>query len=185
MAEASPNVTALLRQVAQGDKTAETALFSAIYPELRVMARRLFRREAADHTLQTTALVHEAYLRLAQPRGAPFADRVHFFAVAATVMRRILVDHARAKHAAKRGGVAPEFSLDPCLTIEDPAQVLQVDLALERLAALDPRQAKIVELRFFAGMTVEEVAHALAISERTVKREWQVARAWLLGELRP
>jgi RNA polymerase sigma factor (TIGR02999 family) len=187
VATASTDVTLLLQRVAGGSKEAEAALFSVVYQDLRRIARRSLRGEARDHTMQTTDLVHEAYLRLARPQNSRFNDRSHFFAVAATVMRRILVDHARAKRAGKRGGVSPiQIEVDASgagLTIENPEQLLAVDAALNRLASIDERQSRIVELRFFAGMSVEETAEALGISARTVKREWQVARAWLYGEL--
>ena len=181
------DVTLLLQRVAGGSKEAEAALFSVVYQDLRRIARRSLRGEARDHTMQATDLVHEAYMRLARPRSAKFNDRAHFFAVAATVMRRILVDHARAKRADKRGRESPiEIGVDASfagLTIENPEQLLTVDAALTRLAQIDERQSRIVELRFFAGMSVDETAAALGISPRTVKREWQLARAWLYGEL--
>jgi RNA polymerase sigma factor (TIGR02999 family) len=179
-----PDVTGLLRGVAEGSKEAEAALFSAVYQDLRRIARRALRGDH-QHTLQTTALVNEAYLRLTRARGAGFNDRVHFFATAARAMRNILVDYARAKQAEKRGGrpPVPLDGLDPPWLAAPPEQVLAVDAALERLARLDARQARIVELRFFAGMTEEETADALHVSSRTVRREWQVARAWLYGEL--
>lgn len=143
------------------------------------------RREAGNHTLQTTAVIHEAYIRLAQSTHSGFNDRTHFFAVAATVMRRILVDHARAKMAQKRGrplALQGDF-LGPAVDLQDPEGIIAIDDALQRLAAMDHRQARIVELRFFAGMSVEETATALQISARTVKREWQLAKAWLFGQL--
>ena len=160
---------------------------AVVYRELHQIARRLMRAEAANHTLQATALVHEAYLRLAGSKAVAFKDRVHFFAVAATVMRRILVDYARAKRADKRGGCerAPVDLLGPSVNIDEPERVLAIDVALNRLSQLDERQARVVELRFFAGMTIDETAEALGISARTVKREWQLARAWLYGELNP
>lgn len=179
------NVTELLHRSAAGDKVAESALITAVYAELRQIARRLMRGEAANHTLQTTALVHEAYLRLAQTEHLDFNDRNHFFAVAATVMRRILVDHARAKTAEKRGGPQPnaDYFLGPTVNLQAPEEIIAIDAALTRLSAIDDRQVRIVELRYFAGMTVEETAEELNISSRTVKREWQLARAWLFGEL--
>jgi len=184
VADAPPEITALLRGIAKGSKQAEAALVPLVYAELRRLARRLMSRERGNHTLQTTALVHEAYLRLAKPGGGSWKDREHFFAVAATVMRRVLVDHARAVRAQKRGGgVLPVDGPEPSISLDQPEQILAVDAALSRLAELDERQARIVELRFFAGMTTEEVAEALHISSRTVKREWQLARAWLYGEL--
>ena len=179
-----PDVTQLLRAVAQGSKDAEAALFDAVYQDLRRIARRALQGER-NHTLQTTALVHEAYVRLTRSSQTAFNDRVHFFAVAARAMRHILVDYARARQAEKRGG-QPPVPLDdvaPAVHMAPPEQVLAVDAALERLTELDARQARIVELRFFAGMSVDETAEALGISSRTVKREWQVARAWLYGEL--
>lgn len=188
MADVPPDVTGLLQRIADGSKEAEAALFTVVYNELRQMARRAMRREGGNHTLQTTALVHEAYLRLARPRAVSFNDRVHFFAVASTVMRRILVDHARAKGASKRGGgqvPEPVETFGPSVNVGDPERVLAVDAALTRLALLDERQGRIVELRFFAGMTVDETAEALKVSPRTVKREWQLAKAWLYGELHP
>jgi RNA polymerase sigma factor (TIGR02999 family) len=179
-----PDVTHLLRGVAAGNKEAEAALFSAVYDDLRRIARRALRGDRR-HTLQTNALVHEAYVRLTHARGTVFNDRVHFFAVAARAMRNILVDYARARQAEKRGGQRPVplDDVDPAWHVAPPEQVLAVDAALERLARLDARQARIVELKFFAGMSVEETADALNISSRTVKREWQLARAWLYGEL--
>lgn len=186
MAETASDITELLRQVAGGDRAAEGTLFTVVYSDLRRLARRAFQREANRHTLQTTAIVHEAYIRLARSERVSFADRAHFFAIAATVMRRILVDHARAKHAAKRGMPTVELDgFDPAMHADDPAVILAVDTALLRLRDIDPRQSQIVELRFFAGMTAPEIASALTISERTVKREWRLARAWLYGELRP
>ena len=187
MSKSAPDVGELLDLIAKGDKDAARALVPLVYEELRRIAANLMRGESPNHTLQTTALVHEAYLRLAQPQGTVWKDRAHFFAVAAKVMRQILVDHARARKADKRGGTAPlplEY-LDPAMNLEDPDRVLAIDAALSRLAALDERQCRIVELRVFAGMTVDETATALEISSRTVKREWQLARAWLYGELRP
>ena len=171
--------------MAAGDKKAESDLIPIVYAELHQIARRLMRREDGRHTLQTTALVNEAYIRLAKPRAAGFNDRAHFFAVAATVMRGILVDHARAKQAEKRGGptVPLDDFLGPSVQLDQPELILAIDTALTRLAKIDHRQARIVELRFFAGMTVEESADALEISPRTVKREWQLAKAWLYGEL--
>jgi len=186
VSKSAPDVGELLDLIAKGDKDAAQALIPLLYDELHLIASRLMRREAANHTLQPTALVNEAYMRLVQPRGEGWKDRTHFFAVAAIVMRQILVDHARARKADKRGGIPPlplEF-FDPAVTLQDPDRVLAIDAALSRLETLDRRQCRIVELRVFAGMTVEETAEALKISTRTVKREWQLARAWLYGELR-
>ncbi len=157
-----------------------------VYAELRSLARRYLRRERSDHTLQATALVHEAYLRLVDQRGVTWQNRAHFFGVAAQAMRRILVDHARRHHAAKRGGPAFKISLDDVVVAaqERSDDVLALDDALTRLTALDPRQGQIVELRVFSGLTVEETAEALGISPATVKREWMSAKAWLTREVR-
>ena len=180
------DITDLLQLVAVGRKDAEAELISIVYSELRQIARRLMQREGAEHTLQTTALVHEAYMRLARPQATTFKNRTHFFAIAATVMRRVLVDYARAKHADKRHAgqrVVIEGDWGFAVHPDEPERVLAVDAALTRLAELDERQARIVEMRFFAGMSVEETADVLQISSRTVKREWQLAKAWLYGEL--
>ncbi|HEV3277380.1 MAG TPA: ECF-type sigma factor [Terriglobia bacterium] len=144
------------------------------------------RRERPDHTLQATALVHEVYLRLMEEHPVDWQSRAHFFAVAAQLMRRILVDHARAHKAAKRGGDAPKVFLEENLILSEAksGDMLSLDEALARLAKLDPRQGRIVELRFFGGLSVEETAEVLGISARTVKREWSVARAWLYQEVR-
>jgi len=150
------------------------------------MAARYMRRERVDHTLQTTALVHEAYLKLVEQTSASWANRAHFFAVAAQVMRHILIDHARGHLREKRGGGQPVIQLDEGLVFssEQSSDLLEVDTALHRLAERDPRQGKIVELRFFGGLTVEETAAVLGISAKTVKRDWSVAKAWLHGELK-
>jgi RNA polymerase sigma factor (TIGR02999 family) len=184
--DSTPDVAVLLNEIASGSREAEAALVPLVYEELRRIARRFMRHEAPNNTLQTTALVHEAYMRLAKPQATAWKDRAHFFAVAATVMRRILVDRARARRAEKRGGgtTLPLDDFDPAVSVEDLDQILAVDGALTRLSGLDERQGRIVELRFFAGMTVEETAEALRISPRTVKREWQLARTWLYGELK-
>lgn len=179
-------ITRLLEAVAQGDKTAEAALIPVVYEDLRRIASGYMRREAGAVTLQTTALVHEAYLRLARPNSLGWQNRTHFFAMAAKVMRQILVDHARARNSEKRGGhliLRPEPLDIPGVQLRDAEETLAVDMALARLAELDQRQAQIVEMRYFAGMTIEETAEALKLSPRTIKREWQLARAWLYGEL--
>lgn len=188
MAEEPPaDVTRLLREMADGQTEAEAQLIPLVYRELHRIAHYLMRGEGDRLTLQTTALVHEAYLRLVRPAAA-WEDRGHFFRVAATVMRRILVDHARARQAEKRGGGVvkdggPE-PLDLSASPDNAARILAVDEALTRLAAVDERQARIVELRFFIGMTIEETAELLELSPRTIKREWQFARAWLARELK-
>lgn len=180
-------VTRLLRRWSDGDRQALEQLLPLVYVELRRMARRHLRRERQGHTLAPTALVHEVYLRLVDQREASWQNRAQFFGVAARLMRRILVDHARAGRAEKRGGTATVLSLDQIGEVAEPsatADILAINEALDRLAARDADQAHIVELRFFAGLTVEEVAHVLNRSERTVKREWRMARAWLFRELR-
>lgn len=179
-------MTHLLASASAGDEQAVSSLFTIVYDELRRMAASSLRRERPDHTLQPTALVHEAYLRLAHEPEARWENRAHFLAVAAQAMRRILVDHARARNARKRGGGdvrLPLEDVDSVTTALPPdLDLIVLDEALVRLAALDPRQARIVELRFFGGLTVEETATVTGTSPRTVKREWQVARAWLKRE---
>ncbi|HEV8382527.1 MAG TPA: sigma-70 family RNA polymerase sigma factor [Gemmatimonadales bacterium] len=188
------DVTGLLLRWSQGDAQALDQLLPLVYGECRRIAERQLRRERPDHTLSPTALVHELYLQLVDQRRATWQNRAHFFAVAAQLMRRILVDHARSRGAQKRGGRGAGggrgvlVSLDADLEAAQPsraAEVLALNDALDRLAARDPEQQRIVELRFFAGLTVEEVAHVVGRSPRTVKREWQLAKAWLFRELHP
>jgi RNA polymerase sigma factor (TIGR02999 family) len=183
----SSDVTALLVEWSQGDQTALERLLPLIYDECRRIASRQLRREHRQHTLEPTALVHEVYLRLVGQRHATWESRAQFFGVVAQVMRRILVDYARARHAKKRGGSAVLVSLDAAAE-DSPApeagDILAIDEALERLAAHDPDQVRIIELRFFAGLSVEETAHVLNRSPRTVKREWRLAKAWLYRELK-
>jgi len=184
---ASTEITALLVQWSRGDHAALERLLPMIYDECRRIASRQLRHEHRDHTLDPTALVHEAYLRLVDQRHATWENRAQFFGVVAQVMRRILVDYARARHAKKRGGSAVLVSLDAAASESSDAQVadiIAIDDALSRLAARDPDQVRIIELRFFAGLSVEETAHVLARSPRTVKREWRLAKAWLYQELR-
>jgi RNA polymerase sigma-70 factor, ECF subfamily len=182
----SAEVTALLGELSKGNADAGPRLIPLVYEELRRMADRYMRRERSDHTLQTTALVHEAYLKLVDQHSVTWQSRAHFFGVAAQVMRRVLVDHARGHIREKRGGGVVPVSLDEAMVIspERSEEFLELDRALDRLAALDSRQAKIVELRFFGGLTVEETAEILGISPKTVKRDWAVAKAWLHGELK-
>ena len=182
---AATEVTELLQRISHGDKQAEEDLIPRVYRELRRIAGAHLRNERPDHTLQATALVNEAYIRLTSQEQPDWKDRTHFFAVAAQVMRRILVDHARKKNAAKRGSGAVVAPLDTNLSLADDQceLITGIDSALERLALLNPRQAKVVELRFFSGLNEEEIGEALGISSRTVKRDWTVARAWLYGEL--
>lgn len=181
-----PNVTALLQLAAAGDRDSFDRAFGLLYDELQRLARAQLRREVDGHTLNTGALVHEAYLRLGDGSANEWRDRAHFMAIAATAMRRVLVDHARRFRAAKRDGVAHAVSLDAVdaqrRDVQDESLV-DLDDALVRLAALDARQAQVVECRFFAGYTEEETAKALDIGLRTVKRDWAKARSWLFREL--
>jgi len=182
------DVTQLLLAWRGGDPSAGERLLPAIYAQLHQQAARAMRREATEHTLQATALVHEAYLRLVDQNRVEWRNRAHFFGVAAQLMRRILVDHARAKLAEKRGGGAQRLTLNDADAAvgSDGAgdvDVLALHEALEELAKLDPQQARVVELRYFSGLNIEETAEALDISPATVKREWTVARAWLRREL--
>jgi len=183
-----PDVTGLLLAWGRGDQSAADRLVPAVYDELHRRAERAMRREGGDHTLQATALVHESYLRLVDQRRVEWRSRAHFFAIAATVMRRILVDHARARLAAKRGGGAAPITLagageGAAADGADEVDLLALHEALERLAVLDPEQARLVELRYFGGLTIDETADALGVSPATVKREWTLARAWLRREL--
>ena len=174
-------VTRLLQAWGGGDRSALEKLLPLVHAELRRLARRYMGREHAGHTLQTTALINEVFLRLVDGKGVRWQDRAHFFAVAARLMRRTLVDYARRHHAGKRGGDAIIVSLDETAIVsqERSAELIAIDEALSRLAARDARKSQIVELRFFGGLSVEETAEVLTISPRTVKREWSLARAWL------
>lgn len=186
LARSSADVTALLIRWSGGDATALDALMSLIYEDCLQIAARQLRHERPGHTLDPTALVHELYLRLVNQRHATWENRAQFFSIAGRLMRRILVDHARARHRAKRGGSATLVSLSEASDEPDgrrTGDVLAIDEALQRLAAVDEDQVRIVELRFFAGLTVEETAFALGRSPRTVKREWRLAKAWLFREL--
>jgi RNA polymerase sigma factor (TIGR02999 family) len=184
----SCDVTALLRAWSEGDRAALDALVPLVYGELRRQAARYMRDEPAGHTLQATALVHEAYLRLVDQPSVEWQDRAHFLAVAANAMRRILVDRARARHAAKRGGAERALTLSETVAVaneESEVDVLVLHEALIRLAELDPRQARVVELRYFGGLSIPEAAVALGVSHATVERDWRNARLWLRHELSP
>lgn len=185
MMPASEDMTQILTAATAGDQVAADKLLPLVYDELRALAARYLQEERPSHTLQTTALVHEAYLKLIDQRRAKWKDRTHFFAVAATAMRRILVNHAKAKKRSKRGGDQEKISLDVAAAIyeERALDLVALDEALEQLAAMDQQQSRIVELRFFGGLTVDEVAEVLGISARTVHREWTTARAWLRGQI--
>ncbi len=185
MAPASGEVTQLLLRLKAGDKSASGQLLALVYNELRGLANACMKRERIDHTLQPTALVHEAWLRLIDQREWNLENRAHFFGIAAQVMRRILIDHARAANAEKRGSAYAMVSLDNAIAIavEHPAQLLDVHMALERLEVLDPMRARLAEMRFFAGLSIEEIAEITGVTSRTVDRQWRAARAWLGREL--
>lgn len=179
------DVTECLAALSGGDKAAMERLVPMVYDELRRQAASFLRKEAPGHSLQPTALVHEVFLKLADQNRVSWKGRSHFFAVGAQAMRRILVDHARRKKRAKRGGGRQRISLDEGLVVSPrrDEDVLALNDALEKLADLDPRQAQIVEMRFFGGLTVQEVAEVLGVSKRTVEAEWTMIRAWLRREL--
>src|ERR1700733_9964862 len=179
------SVTALLVQLSEGNRDAEARLAPQVYNELRRMASRHMGRERADHTLQATALVNEAWLRLVDAPRMSWQSRAHFFAVASTHMRQILVDHARRRRAGKRRGVQQQITLEERLLAapSESVDVFALHELLERLDALDPRAGRIIELHFFGGLSFEEMALVLDVSVRTVKRDWSMARAWLHGEL--
>jgi RNA polymerase sigma factor (TIGR02999 family) len=179
-------VTRLLREFRPGDDHAASRLVELIYPELKKLARAQLRRERAGHDLQTTALVHEAYMRLVAHQHHTWENRAHFYAAAANIMRRILIDHARSRHAQKRAGERSALSLDHALTLsEEPSvELLDLDEALSELEKLSPRQARVVEMRYFTGLSVPEVARALEVNPRTVDRDWVTARSWLRRRLK-
>jgi RNA polymerase sigma factor (TIGR02999 family) len=179
----SSRITVLLQRSREGDKDALESVLPLLYRELRRIAAGQLARERAGHTLQPTALVHEAYLRLVDQEQRDWVDRGHFLALAATAMRRVLVHHAERRAAAKRGGDLRRVTLPAELAGEDLPDMIALDRALERLAAIDPRGAQVVELRFFGGLSNEEAAGVLGLSSRTVEREWRVTRAWLRREL--
>jgi RNA polymerase sigma factor (TIGR02999 family) len=186
MSETPPGeVTRLLQAWSDGDANALEQLTPLVYVELRRIARRYMGRERPDHTLQTSALINEAYLRLVDASKVPWQNRVHFFAVSARVMRRILVDFARTRQNLKRGGGARTVSLDDAkVTASEPSvDLFALNQALDRLAALSPRQSRVVEMRYFGGLTEEEMADVLNVSPRTVRHDWGLARAWLYREL--
>ena len=185
----SNEVTQLLIAWSGGNREALAQLIPLVYDELHLLARRYMQRERSDHTLQPTALIHEAYLHLVDQNRVKWQNRAHFIGVAARVMRHVTLNHARHHRAAKRGGGMLTVSLDESVAkdlVEGPAlDVIELDEALNRLAALDPQQSQLIELRFFGGLTIEETAEVLKISTATVKREWRSARAWLQCEMQP
>lgn len=182
-------ITGMLRAWGAGEQDASEDLIRAVYRELRRQARYQLRRERANHTLQTSALINEAYIKLADQRTVKWKNRAHFFALAAELMRRILVDHAKTRHRAKRGGPNENVALDDAVgtitvaTTENDIDLLALDDALTRLAEMDTQQVRIVELRYFSGLSVPETAEVLKISTATVKRDWRVAKSWLKHEL--
>ena len=182
MTSSPKSVTQLLIEWREGDETALDRLIPLVYEEMRRLARYYMRRERAGHTLQTSALINEAYIRLVDHKGMRWQNRAHFYAVAAQAMRRVLVDHARSRHYEKRGGGAHMVELDEAAAVaqEQAAEMVALDEALTDLAAVDPRQSKVVELRYFGGMSVEETAEVLEVSAVTVMRDWRAAKAWLL-----
>ena len=190
MPDSSPppqDVTSLLRAWSLGDEQALQQLIPIVYEELRRVASQQMAGERESHTLQTTALIHEVYVRLVDVPGASIRNRAHFFAMCARLMRNVLVDFARSRGYQKRGGGAAHIALDDALLVSpapDP-DLVELDDALDRLAAFDPRKSRVVELRFFGGLSVEDTAEALDVSAETVMRDWKVAKAWLLREMDP
>lgn len=185
MRDECSETTQLLRAWASGDQAALDKLTPRVYEELRRIAARFMKAERPGRTLQTTALVHEAYLKLIEIDNVDWQHRTHFFAVSAQIMRRILLERARRRVAGKRGGAAPKLNLDevPDIGSSRSRELIALDDALNALANLDPRKARVIELRFFAGLSVEETAEVLNVSSDTVLRDWKLARAWLLAEL--
>ena len=186
MTDNSPKqVTQLLLDCSGGDQAAVDRLIPYVYDELHRLARRYIRQERAEHTLQATALVNEAYLRLVDQRQVRWQNRAHFFGIAAQLMRRILIDYARKRGYAKRGGGAVKIALDDGVTISQQraADLVALDDALKQLTSIDLQQSRVVELRFFGGLTIEETAEVLKVSPDTVKREWSTAKAWLYREI--
>lgn len=188
-ARASGEVTVLLERFRSGDSSAQEKLIPLLVDELRRLARQQLRSERPGHTLQPTALVNEAYLRLIGDQARDWRSRAHFIGVSVLVMRRILIDHARRKQAQKRGGIEPALAIEseefPGLSYEQADELVALNVALDRLDEINPRQRQIVELRYFGGLSVEETAEVLSVSPITVKRDWAAARAWLRGQLRP
>jgi RNA polymerase sigma factor (TIGR02999 family) len=181
----SQNITHLLKEWSDGDQRALDELTPLVYEELRQQAARYLRKERPGHSLQATALINEAFLRLIDVKNVQWQSRAHFFGIAANLMRRILVDHARRRDAEKRGGTQIRLTFEDAFAIarEPAVDLLAIDEALDRLAAIDAQQARVVELRFFSGLSVEETAAALGVSPKTIKRDWSVARAWLRREI--
>jgi RNA polymerase sigma factor (TIGR02999 family) len=187
MTASPPQITQLLKDWSNGDEAARDQLMPLVYEELRRMAHRYMRKERPGHTLQTSALVHEAFVRLVDQKEVHWQNRAHFFGIAAQMMRRILVDHARGRHYDKRGADASHVSLEEGATVsaERAAEVVALDDALTSFATVDPRKSRVVELRFFGGLSIEETAAVLAVSPGTVMRDWTLAKAWLRREMNP
>ena len=179
------NITQLLVEWSDGNQSALDELYPLVYDELHRLARRYMSRERKGHTLQTTALINEAYVRLVDQKNVRWANRSHFFAISAQIMRRILIDHARRQAYAKRGGGAQQVSLEEVAAIvpEQGRELMRLDEALKSLAEMDPRRSQVVELRYFGGLNNEEIAGVLHVSENTVTRDWNMARAWLYQQL--
>jgi RNA polymerase sigma factor (TIGR02999 family) len=182
---ATPDVTQILRNWSEGDEAASDDLMPLVYEELRRLARDYLRRERADHTLQPTALVHEAYLRLVDDKRVTWQDRAHFYGIAARLMRRILVDHARARNTQKRGGLQRKVLLDEATDLSPAGtpDLVALDDALHDFAAIYPRKSKVVELKFFGGLEAAQIANLLQVSEKTVLRDWSFAKLWLCRQL--
>ena len=185
MDSAPPTITQLLVEWSEGDRAALDQLMPLVYDELRRLARSYLRRERPDHTLQPTALVHEAYMRLVDQHSASWQNRAHFFGIASQMMRRILVNHALARETAKRGGHAEKLALDRVTVVDGQREVnlIALDNALKELETADERQCRIVELRFFGGLSIEETAEVLKLSPATIKREWSTAKLWLRRQI--
>lgn len=179
----TPEVTHLLKRVSDGDESSPQKLLEIVYDDLRRLASNYMKNERSDHTLQATALVHEAYMRLVDWQNVSWQNRAHFFSVAAQVMRKILIDHARSTNAKKRGG--QKLVLDDAISLPDSVgiDILALEEALQTLERNDPRQAKIVEMRFFGGLSIQDTAYLLGVSEATVRRDWTFAKAWFQREL--
>ena len=186
MSETTKEISLILKDWSGGKRESANLLLSLVYDELRRIARKHLNKERSDHTLQPTALVHEAYLKLIDISDVDWQDRAHFFAFASQTMRRILVDYARARNTDKRGGVAQRIALEDTVNLsnERNLDLLALDEAMQQLAEFDEQQSKIVELRFFGGLTIKETAHILSISPATVKREWTMAKAWLFRKMK-
>ncbi len=185
-ADNSQQISRILKDWGGGSQEAFDQLIPLVYDELRRQAARYLRRERPGHTLQTTALIHETYLKLVGQKNVDWQNRAHFYGIAAQAMKRILVDHARARHREKRGGAAENLPLDEARFVaagQEKVDLIAMDEALTRLAQFDPQQARLVELKFFAGLSIEDIAETLRLSPATVKREWRSAKAWLYQEI--